>query len=243
MVRDDAGAGTASPCECRQRQRVPRLLAECGVPELYRGCRVSSFRVRNEESLQRARSVAARYVEDFLRPDGTFEQTGLLFVGRAGSGKTHLATAILQELIERYSIWGRFVDFTALVHEIQATFDPSTSETQHGILEPVMHCELLVLDELGARKPTPWVMDILYLILNTRYSRRLPTLFTTNYFLDVPPKRHNLDRALDTPGLETLSSRIPFQLVSRLHQMAVPVVLTPEDDAREKVFAAKGRFG
>ena len=68
----------------------------------------------------------------------------LLLTGEPGSGKTHLAAAVLGALIRRYSLRGRFVDFSSLINQIQSTFDPASPESKHDILDPVMEAELLV---------------------------------------------------------------------------------------------------
>ena len=125
---------------------------------------------------------------------------------------------------------GRFVDFNSLIHQIQSTFDPTSPESKHDVLDPVIGAEVLVLDELGAQKPTAWVQDVLYLVMNSRYTRQLPTLFTTNYRLE--PQSPN--RAGTVAGeAELLSSRIPAMLVSRLYEMAQPVLLDCADYRRE----------
>ncbi len=49
------------------------------------------------------------------------------------------------------------------------------------MLAPYREAELLVLDELGARRPTDWARDVLYGLLNTRYNRRRLTILTTNF--------------------------------------------------------------
>jgi DNA replication protein DnaC len=154
---------------------------------------------------------------------------------------------VLVELTERYMVHGRFVEFTTLIHQIQATFDHGSPEYKREILDPLMDAELLVLDELGAQQSTPWVRDILYLIINHRYTRQLPTIFTTNYRLDETPKRpampagrSDLDRGPDPEGSVAiqegiaLSSRLPAMLVSRLYEMAQPVVMTSIEDFRRE---------
>ena len=129
---------------------------------------------------------------------------------------------------------GLFVEFTSLIHQIQSTFDPNSPESKRQVLDPLAEAELLVLDELGAQQPTPWVRDVLYLMINTRYTRRLPTLFTTNYRFDPPAptaakagakRPATLDRGRDPEGgapafdeAVLLSSRLPAMLVSRLHE-------------------------
>ncbi len=232
VIGPDLGTGSARRCACSARQVVPRLEEEAAIPDRYRGCRLTNFDTKGpREKLFAAKRITELWVEEFLDERGRFCEGGLLFIGPPGVGKTHLAAAALAELIRRYRVRARFVDFTSLLYQIQSTFDAGSQETKQSVLDPVLSSQVLVIDELGAQKPTPWVSEVLYLILNGRYTRRLTTLFTTNYYLEPePPSAANpLDRGPTLPGRDLLGSRIPAMLVSRLWEMARRVNLEAPD--------------
>jgi len=268
----DGGAGTARECDCRKASRGERVLAAAGIPERYRRYRLDSFTTTDQdkglaEQLARALAMSRAYVDGFLSldedSDRKFIDWGLIYVGPAGVGKTHLAAAVTMELVRRYQVRARFVEFTELIHRIHATFDSDNPESKSRIVNPLIEAELLVLDELGAQKTTAFVLDLLYLIINGRYTRRLPTLFTTNYSLEISSARpepggqaptdnatttgrrgkkgdeKTLDRGADEPpsarGLEPLADRLPAKLISRLYEMARPVILDAVADYRHEV--------
>ncbi len=106
---------------------------------------------------------------------------GLLLTGSIGVGKTHLAVGILQALVAERGATGLFYDYRDLLKQVQNSYNAQVAATELEILAPVFEAEVLVLDELGASKPTDWVWDTVAHILNTRYNDRRTTIITTNY--------------------------------------------------------------
>lgn len=240
VLAPDGSAGTASPCSCRNAREVELRLERAGIPPRYLRKTLQNFNAESPsgaDSLWQAKELSLQYVRDFLTSSGGFVETGLLFTGPPGGGKTHLAVGVLRALIERYAVRGRFVDFTDLVYQIQSTFDAGSEESKDQVLSPIIEAEVLVLDELGAQRSTPFVNDMLYLVLNKRYARCLPTIFTTNHPIGEPEQTRDQSpdrpRAHQSSEVIPLTQRIPVRLVSRLYEMARMIELPVKDFRRE----------
>jgi DNA replication protein DnaC len=147
-------------------------------------------------------------------------------------GKTHLAVGILQALVAERGATGLFFDYRDLLKQVQNSYNRQVSATELEILAPVFEAEVLVLDELGASKPTDWVWDTVAHILNTRYNDRRTTIITTNYANVGPLGTEQGTRA--SMREETLGDRIGERMRSRLQEMCVVVEMQGED-FRQKV--------
>jgi DNA replication protein DnaC len=199
-------------CDC-WRERVGReRLAASNIPKRYQHCTLASFTAYNE-SLKKAAAQAGLVADAF--PVVT---KGLLFEGQPGVGKTHLAVAVLKQVIQTAGARGIFYDTRDLLRNIRSTYDPSIRTTELEVLRPVMQADLLVLDDLGAEKMSEWVDETLNLIVNTRYSERRLTIFTSNY-QDIP----------DDADPNSLLFRIGFRMRSRLYEMCEFIVMDGAD--------------
>lgn len=195
-------------CECWRDQAGDQRLGAANIPKRYLHCTFENFSAYNPsltQALEHARRVPARFPSaNNLHDQGR----GLLLGGLPGVGKTHLAVAVLKQVMESSPARGLFYDTRDLLRVIRSTYDPSIRTTELEILRPVMTADLLVLDDLGAEKTSEWVEETMNLIVNTRYNERRLTLFTSNY-VDIP----------DDTDPNSLIGRIGFRMRSRLHEM------------------------
>ncbi len=210
------------PCICKKAARLDQLLAQANIPSRFAHCTFENFDAYCP-SLHRALMNARKFVEEY-----PLVNVGLLLLGSCGVGKTHLAVAALKEIIKK-GIPGLFYDFRDLLKEIQDSFNPNTRASELSILTPVFEAEILVLDELGASKPTEWVQETITHIINKRYNEKKITIFTSNY-LDIP---------IGTQYAETLTERVGVRLRSRLHEMC-RLTLMESDDYRETIKNRRG---
>jgi DNA replication protein DnaC len=199
-------------CDCWRDRVGGARLAGANIPKRYQHCTLQNFLAYNE-SLERAVLQARRLAEAF-----PVSNAGLFLEGQPGVGKTHLAVAVLKHVIERTGARGLFYDTRELLRMIRNTYDASIRTTELEVLRPVMTADLLVLDDLGAEKTSEWVEETMNLIVNTRYSERRLTIFTSN-FPDIP----------DDTDPQSLLFRIGDRMRSRLHEMCDFVIMDAAD--------------
>jgi len=220
-------------CDCRLRARTQALLAAARIPRRYEHCELSNFESDGpHQQLASSRLAAGKFVEEY-----PIDSTGLLLIGDIGVGKTHLAVGIIKELILSKGIACLFYDYRELLKQIQNSYNDSVKMTELDVLRPVFEAEVLVLDELGAVKPTDWVWDTVSLILNTRYNNRLTTIITTNFPDDQSAEADDREGKKRTNRDPTLGDRIGDRMRSRLHEMC-RIVTMQGSDFRLKVKSA-----
>jgi DNA replication protein DnaC len=201
----------ARPCECKRLKSHEKLLEAARIPRRYEKCHFTNYKQRNLTQ-GRAYKLAFDLAMHYPQVD-----RGLLFMGSVGIGKTHLAVSILCGLVEK-GVNCLFYEFGSLLKEIQNSYNPVSQTSEFSVIQPIFDADVLVLDELGASKPTDWVRDTMMHIINTRYNDKKLTIFTTNY-LDA--------RRRDTE--ETLEDRIGTRLRSRLYEMCQTIMIEGED--------------
>lgn len=159
--------------------------------------------------------IAQNYVKNFDQM--LKDNIGLVFYGKVGSGKTHLACAIANALIEERMISARMRTLTSIINELQcAGFD----QNKNSILKRLSSVSLLILDDLGIERDTSYAREQVYNIINERYTCQKPTIFTTNLTLQM---------------MESGGGQMDYQRIySRILEMGIPVHVAG-DDYRKKI--------
>lgn len=245
MVERDGERGSAHvavPCDCALGDHAARILARARIPRRYEHCDFENFDTGLYESepeaaaWNRSLEQAKLVVESFARDFPVGAECGLLLMGPCGSGKTHLAVATLKQLVLRGHD-GLFYDYRELLKEIQASYDPVNQTTEMSVLEPVLSAELLLLDDLGASKPSAWALETVGHILNTRYNEKRVTLLTTNYLDSAAPPAQTArlpsGQSVAVRTEDTLADRVGQRIRSRLYEMCRTVEMVAPDYRKE----------
>ena len=165
--------GKPIPCECKEAERKEkrrRQLREMSNLDAFRDKSFKNFNPR-VPGVQEAYQVALEYAQN---PQGW-----LVFIGKNGCGKTHLAAAIANQHLARGSLV-LFAVVPELLDHLRATFAPNSPVVYDQLFSTMREAELLILDDLGSEQNSPWACEKLFQLLNYRYNSHFPTVITTN---------------------------------------------------------------
>ena len=160
--------------ERQERQQAEREKLEryekSGVPERYFNEALDTYKITNE-----MQATAAKAATNFLHAVKCGEFKSLVLIGNAGTGKTHLACAIIREA------GGKYRTAPDIVEEMRRAKSFTANDTEADIIKYYGHAPLLVIDEIGRGIAATDEKYMLYQILNARYNTRKPTVLISNF--------------------------------------------------------------
>ena len=210
-------------CSCDEETRAERFAARSGIPPLYANASTENFSLPKDNPIaHRGLAGVMLTVRTFVREYPAVDKAGLLFIGETGVGKTHLAVAALNALIQR-GFEGVFFDYQTLLDRIRSGYDRTSGSMDKEAYRLALDCEILLLDDLGAHRVTDWVEDTVASIITHRCNHRKPVIVTTN----LPAPGNESNKAKDS-----LSDRIGVRAWSRLNEMCKVVQMPNVEDYR-----------
>lgn len=204
-------------CKCdrerfeKQKQRekemkIERLKRDCFISMSQWAYTFENYRGEKDRSYIISKNFVKEYEQ--MKKDNV----GLLFCGTVGSGKTYLACSIANALIEEYMISVKIRNFAQIINDLQkGGFDLDKNE----YINSITNVSVLILDDLGIERDTSYAKEQVYNIVNSRYLKQKPTIFTTNLPYE---KIKNSDDGVEYE-----------RIYSRIIEMCVPVKVTGED--------------
>ncbi|MCL2154663.1 MAG: ATP-binding protein [Leptospirales bacterium] len=206
------------PCPCRYiRMKIDKILAiyySAGIGKYFRWKTWSDFKPESDLA-HKAYSAAYDIVMNF--PD---VKKGLYLWGNPGTGKTLLSVIILTELIKHHAIKGRFIKITRdFFSMLKSTFAESSERYGESSLieKEFAEVDILVIDDFGVQRDSPWEQETLYNLIDGRYEGGKFTIITSN---------NNPEQALK----ELSGGRI----LSRLREMCKVLELSGKDYREKK---------
>jgi len=210
-------------CDCFLQTQATHLLMMSEIPARYANCEFSSYETGGNEGLAGAKIKIENWAAQY-----PMDRSGLLLVGPSGVGKTHLSVAALKRLTQK-GVHCLFCDYRELLKKIQNSYNPSVQTTELDLLRPIFETEVVLLDDLGAVKPSEWVWDTVSLILNARYNEKLTTIITSNFLDGASAAAERVEGPRRSAREETLGDRIGERMRSRLFEMCRLIQVNGKD--------------
>jgi DNA replication protein DnaC len=231
IVERDGMSG-AERCDCALQAGTVRIEERAGIPPLYADKSIHNFVLPQDNPVgMSALSAPLNDVRTFIRKYPILPKPGLIFIGAPGTGKTHLAVAVLRGLIVK-GFEGVFFDFQNLLDRIRSGYDTASGTMDKEAYRTALETDVLVLDDLGAHRVTDWVEDTVTSIITYRCNHRKSTIVTTNLRDEQAGDERGSGIRSDLGSKFFLEERIGMRARSRLFEMCTLIKMPAVEDYR-----------
>jgi DNA replication protein DnaC len=166
----------AAKRDARLREWQARI-GQSGIPERFHDRSLANFKA--EDDAQRyALAFAKSYADNFDRVMATGRSA--MFIGKPGTGKTHLAAGIGMQIMREQRRAVLFTTVMRAVRRVKDSWSRDSRETEGQAVAAMVYPDLLILDEVGVQFGTDFERNIMFDVLNERYEKRRPVLLLSN---------------------------------------------------------------
>lgn len=165
----------------QERERIMRKLGAATIPTRFARKTFADYNAESDGQ-KKALTVCQEYADNFKAHFD--EGRCLLLLGKPGTGKTHLAAAIANQLVTTTAATAIYRTVGGILQHIKGSFDRDSGYSEKDAYDAYATASLLVIDEVGATKPTEFELATLFAIINSRYEELMPTVIISN----MPPK-------------------------------------------------------
>ena len=185
--------------EKEQRERVLRAR----IPFQWRD---TTFENSNSKIHPGAFLSCKNYADQFTMDSKSL----IIFSDVLGSGKTHLAMCVANQLLHQRRLNLRYIKAADILMEVRSTYNGTSKEDEKDVINRLMNTRVLVIDDLGVNAATEWSAEIFWAIFDRRLENKLPVIVTMNY----------------APEDDALGTRIGNGALSRLLGMCQDNIVT-----------------
>ena len=199
---DDKGCDMGRRCECFEPTMARRRIAGSGISEPFRAKGFKNFDTRDNPQLEKASTICTEYCLNYQDIKST-RHNSILLLGQVGSGKTHLALASANALLDYQKIRVVYMPYREMVTRLKQNI---TDEDSYSMaIDTFKIAPMLVIDDLLKGKTTDSDINILFEIVNYRYVCGLPVIVTSE---KTTSELLDFDSAIGSRLIEMAEGRI-----------------------------------
>lgn len=216
VVQKKGETEIAQKCDCQEMDQFLSKCRKANIPQRFLTAKLEDYYPdKDSPSQAKAKKIIEKFINDY--PSVT---EGLLLQGKTGIGKTRLLCTIATELVKKnMNIDIYYIDWNDLIREMRSGEEHGSRDFNaiNQLIKRLYSVNLLLFDEIGASRMSPWVLDNIYYLFNKRYNSQKITVCATNYY----------DKSIKNQ--ETLIKRIGERIRSRLFEMTQIVEIGGKD--------------